>query len=133
MRKEAGRMNDFDATDLLRAHENAICLFTRRWRNQGLLAIHEDGTGESGNWRIGGRHRRRPPNKVVLYIRQQPRGEATVIVADWNGFEASDEAGRSLVRFSGATTAGTTCRRWTAFNGGGRGPVRYIAGRGAQK
>jgi hypothetical protein len=107
-------------SDLVPPGRTALAVFTR---NRHLL-VRADGSGESGNWAID-------PNRsfdmVILYSRNRSDdagGEITI--ADHVETVPSPEAGRFVVRFENAISAGGTLLGWKDFACTGQNPIRYV-------
>ena len=108
------------ALDLLQPGESAVVLFTRGQH----LTLNPDGSGLSGNWRMG---TYRNPDKVILYWRHpEAWPQADIYIGNYMDAIESPEQGRRIVRFSHWTEVGTADQPWTKLVGPGRGPMRYI-------
>jgi hypothetical protein len=115
------------ASDLLRAGEVAIVLFTK---SMHLVNMNPDGSGTSGNWHSNPNHHDRP-DKVIIYNRLLDRvpQEAEIYLAKYVDAVESQSQGRLVIQFQNAMQVGTTRQNWYEFADTGTNPVRYLSKR----
>lgn len=113
------------AKEILKNSETAIMIFTD---GRGLT-INEDGTGESGVWRI---NKNNLVERVIIYFRNNSKNANEIYLGDFIQFLPSQEKGyenRFVVEFSGMKFVGTISANWNEFTETKQGsinPIKYI-------
>jgi hypothetical protein len=111
--------NIVKASDLLRAGEVALVLFTRG----ALIDLKADGSGSTGNWKLDPDFR---SDKVIIYLRKGDSGVNDVYLGDFESVRHSTERNRLVVTFRNMIRVGETESNWFQFANGGQSPTQVV-------
>jgi hypothetical protein len=108
---------------VLQPGESALAVFTRMGPQENdLFVLNADGTGRSGNWRLG---RNRKPARFIVYARKgRARTNAKIYVGEYVEMTDSQEHGRKTGHFKNMKLVQETTDTWPEF-AHARGPFRY--------